>query len=44
MIDFIREAPGLSRRKQGFETPTGRQDFQRFFPQPLHRTNSGTNI
>ena len=25
MIDFVGEPPGLSRRKQGFETPTGRQ-------------------
>jgi hypothetical protein len=25
MIDFVDETPGLSRRKQGFETPTGRQ-------------------
>jgi hypothetical protein len=28
MIDFVR--PGLSRRKQGFETPTGRHDFMDF--------------
>jgi len=25
MIDFVHETPGLSRRKHGFETPTGRQ-------------------
>ena len=48
MIDFIREPPGLSRRKQGFETPTGRQLFQGLpFGERaacLTRTNNRANI
>jgi hypothetical protein len=28
MIDFVHEPPGLSRRKQGFETPTGRHEIE----------------
>jgi hypothetical protein len=34
IIDFIHEPTGLSRRKQGFETPTGRQRNQFFRTQP----------
>jgi len=36
MIDFVHEPPGLSRRKQGFETPTGRQTNQRLTSSSAH--------